>query len=60
LFVGGLAINAAILYQWLSVGFGQQARLREAILAMTLMVVGAQIIFSAFFLSLLLLSNRRD
>jgi glycosyltransferase involved in cell wall biosynthesis len=52
-FLAGLAINAGILYRWATVGFGGQPRLREAILAMTLMVIGAQIVFSSFFLSIL-------
>jgi len=55
IFLGGLGINSYILYIWLTSNFtlGGQPRLREAILAMTLMVIGLQTIFSSFFLSLL-------
>lgn len=55
IFFGGLGINSFILYIWLTSSFtlGGQPRLREAILAMTLMVIGLQTIFSSFFLSLL-------
>jgi glycosyltransferase involved in cell wall biosynthesis len=49
----GLLINLIILSDWVSSGFGGQHRIREAILAMTLMVIGVQVVFSSFFLSLL-------
>lgn len=52
-FLVGLGVNLYILYVWLSRGFGGGSYLREAILAMTLMVIGVQIVFSSFFLSLL-------
>jgi glycosyltransferase involved in cell wall biosynthesis len=52
-FLVGLFINAVILYQWVAIGFGTLFRIREAILAMTLMVLGAQIMFSSLFLSIL-------
>lgn len=61
LFLIGLVINLVILYDWLTVGFNNQPRLREAIMAMTLMVMGAQIVFSSFFLSVLGIErNRQD
>jgi glycosyltransferase involved in cell wall biosynthesis len=53
LFLLGLAVNLAILYQWVTVGFGGQLRVREAVLAMTLIVIGVQTMFSSFFLSIL-------
>ena len=53
MFVAGLSIDLYILLVWLTQGFGEQPRLREAILAMTLMVIGLQVVFSSFFLSLL-------
>lgn len=55
IFVGGLGLNLYILFLWLTgdFAFGGQPRLREAILAMTLMVIGLQTVFSSFFLSLL-------
>ena len=55
IFLVGLGINLYILFIWLTSNFtlGGQPRLREAILAMTLTVIGLQMIFSSFFLSLL-------
>jgi glycosyltransferase involved in cell wall biosynthesis len=58
IFLIGLLTNFVILYQWITIGFGNQPRLREAILAMTLMVIGAQTIFSSFFLSILGIRTR--
>ncbi len=52
-FAVGLIINLFLVYRVLATGFGGQPRLREAILAMTLMIIGTQIVFSSFFLSLL-------
>jgi glycosyltransferase involved in cell wall biosynthesis len=49
----GLSINIALVYRAMSIGFGGQLRLREAILAMTSMVIGVQTIFSSFFISVL-------
>jgi glycosyltransferase involved in cell wall biosynthesis len=53
IFLVGLVIDSMILYQWVMSGFGTLGRIREAILAMTLMVIGAQLVFSAFFISIL-------
>jgi hypothetical protein len=57
LFAIGLIMNLYILFVWLGQGFGGQPRLREAILAMTLTVVGLQLVFSSFFLSLLFIKR---
>jgi glycosyltransferase involved in cell wall biosynthesis len=54
----GLAINAVILVRWLASGFGELQAVEEAIVAMTLMVIGVQIIFSSFFLSILGIRTR--
>lgn len=55
IFLVGLVINLYILFVWVTgdFAFGGKPHLREAILAMTLMVIGIQIIFSSFFLSFL-------
>jgi glycosyltransferase involved in cell wall biosynthesis len=58
IFLIGLLTNFVILYQWITIGFGNQPRLREAILAMTLMVIGVQTVFSSFFLSILGIRTR--
>ncbi|UCC95836.1 MAG: glycosyltransferase family 2 protein [Candidatus Omnitrophota bacterium] len=52
-FLVGFLINAFILLEWWVSAFGPLHRIREAILAMTLMVLGLQMVFSSFFLSLL-------
>ena len=52
LFVFGFLIGAAIFIHWLREGMGPIDSLRPALLAMTLMMVGAQTGFAAFFLGL--------
>jgi hypothetical protein len=52
LFLVGFAIDAAVLVHWLLKGLGPINSLRPALLAMTLMMVGAQTGFASFFLSL--------
>ena len=54
----GIAITAFIVVDWFSRGFGALYRIRESILAMTLLVIGLQTIFSSFFLSLLFLERK--
>lgn len=49
----GLIINARILGDWLAAGRGMLFAVRPAMLALTLMILGAEVIFAAFFLSLL-------
>jgi len=53
LFGAGLSINVWILAAWLNAGRGQLFAVRPATLALTLMVLGAEIIFASFFLSVL-------
>lgn len=53
LFAAGLLINAYILLGWLSAGAGMLFAVRPAVLALTLMVLGAEVVFASFFLSLL-------
>ena len=57
LFGGGLALNVYILSAWLTAGAGVLFAVRPAMLALTLMVVGAEIVFAAFFLSVLRASH---
>jgi hypothetical protein len=51
----GLAINLHILFEWISkdFSFNGEVRIRPALLALTLMVLGVQMIFAAFFYSIL-------
>ncbi|CAN5444232.1 glycosyltransferase [soil metagenome] len=53
LFGTGVAINVWILSSWIAAGAGVIFAVRPAMLALTLMVLGAEIVFAAFFLSLL-------
>jgi glycosyltransferase involved in cell wall biosynthesis len=51
--LAGLAIIAVITLQWIARGFGSLSQERSAILAATLLVLGLQVIFSSFLLSIL-------
>jgi len=53
LFGAGLVINVGILSSWLAGGAGVLFAVRPALVALTLMVLGIEIVFASFFLSLL-------
>ncbi|MBI4541224.1 MAG: glycosyltransferase [Gemmatimonadetes bacterium] len=53
LFGAGFIIDVGILAHWAVRGFGVLFAVRPAVLALTFMVLGAEIVFAAFFLSLL-------
>lgn len=52
-FAVGLGINLWILWDWVASGRGVLFAVRPAMLAMTLLLAGAELVFGAFFLSLL-------
>ncbi len=56
----GIVINLLILRDWIRMGysFGGEVRVRPALIALTLMVLGVQIVFSSFFYSILGTSRR--
>jgi glycosyltransferase involved in cell wall biosynthesis len=56
--LAGAAMIAAIVLEWIERGFGSLADERLAILAATLLVLGIQIVFSSFLLSILGLRRR--
>ncbi len=58
LFLVGLGINVFIFAEWFHNRFGALYRIRESILAMTLLVIGLQTVFSSFFISLLSLRRK--
>ncbi len=60
LFLFGFAIDARILIRWLQSGMGALNAIRPATQASTLMIIGAQTVFSSFFLSLLWLLRPPD
>lgn len=49
----GFAVNFAILCTWIASGFGELSAVRPALMGLTFMVIGAQTVFSSFFLSML-------
>jgi glycosyltransferase involved in cell wall biosynthesis len=51
--LAGLAMAAVIVFEWIDRGFGSLSEQRLSILAFTLMIVGIQIFFSSFLLSIL-------
>jgi hypothetical protein len=59
LVLAGLAIGAVIVGIWVDRGFGALSEERLALLAASLLIVGIQIFFSSFLLSILGLRRRR-
>jgi glycosyltransferase involved in cell wall biosynthesis len=53
LVVLGLAIDMTIVREWTASGFAALGRMREAVLAQTLIMLGVQVVFTAFFASIL-------
>lgn len=49
----GLAVGLGTFFNWARSGFGPLSAVRPAIFSMTLFILGIQIIFSSFFLSIL-------
>jgi glycosyltransferase involved in cell wall biosynthesis len=57
--VAGLGLGAVVVGHWVASGLGSLAEERVTVLAATLLIVGVQIIFTSFLLSLLGLRRRR-
>jgi hypothetical protein len=57
--IAGVVLGAFILVDWINRGFGRLSEERLAVLAATLIIVGIQIFFSSFLLSILGLRRRR-
>ncbi len=58
LFAIGFVIDASILIRWLASGRTTLDAVRPALQASTLMIVGAQVLFASFFLSMLTVETR--
>ncbi len=58
LFIIGFVINFLIFMEWFRQDFGALYRIRESVLAMTLLVIGLQTMFSSFFISFLFLKRK--
>jgi hypothetical protein len=56
----GLVLAAVIVAMWLERGFGQLSEERLAVVAATLVIIGVQVFFSSFLLSILGLRSTRD
>ena len=52
-FLAGFALDLSVALRWIRSGFGELDAMRQAIVGSTLLVVGAQVVFSSFFLSML-------
>lgn len=57
-FLVGLGIDAGIFFTWVQHHFRDLFAVREALLALTLMVIGLQLIFSSFLLSILNINSK--
>jgi hypothetical protein len=55
---GGLVTGVFILGRWINQGFGVLSEVRLAILAATLVVIGTQLVFTSFLLSIIGLRRR--
>jgi glycosyltransferase involved in cell wall biosynthesis len=53
IFAVGFLIDGWIAYGWVKSGFGELQKVRPALFALLLMILGTQTIFSAFFVSML-------
>jgi glycosyltransferase involved in cell wall biosynthesis len=58
--IAGLTLSGIVIGRWASAGFGTLREERLAILAATVIAVGAQIFFTSFLLSIIGLRRRRD
>jgi hypothetical protein len=57
--LAGLAVGSVVVVKWIDRGFGHLAEQRLAVVAATLVIVGVQIFFSSFLLSILGLRRSR-
>jgi hypothetical protein len=53
LVLAGVAVGSVIVVRWIDRGFGELAEQRLAVVAATLVIVGVQVFFSSFLLSIL-------
>jgi glycosyltransferase involved in cell wall biosynthesis len=60
LMLAGIAIGIGIVWGWVASGFGSLSQIANAVLALALFLAGMQIVFSAIFVSMMLLSNDQD
>jgi glycosyltransferase involved in cell wall biosynthesis len=58
-FALGCIMDLYILAKWISNGFGELAEVKLALLSLTFVIIGAQTIFSSFFLSILVIEKTK-
>jgi glycosyltransferase involved in cell wall biosynthesis len=58
LLAGGFLLGMDVVFGWIGVGYGALQEVETAMMAMILSIMGIQTIFSAVFISLLLLNSR--
>ena len=58
-FALGFIVDAFVAYKWVKSGFGALDEVRTALFALLMMALGAQTIFSSFFLSILGIRSRK-
>ena len=58
IFLVGLGIDVVIAFQWAEKGFKNLFAVREALFALTLTVIGLQLVFSSFLLSILNINSK--
>jgi hypothetical protein len=56
----GLSLGTRLIYQWMSSGYGSLSEIESAVISMVLVAIGMQLIFSAIFLSVMLLDTDQD
>ena len=57
-FLAGLGVSFYVFWLWVKANFGAIFQIRAVILAITLMILGAQVIFASFFASLMIDRHR--
>lgn len=57
LLAGGVVLGLDVILSWSEAGYGSLQGVRESVMAMILTIMGIQTIFSAIFVSLLLLKS---
>ncbi len=59
LIVAGIAAGAYIIHSWIASGYGSLSQMALAVASLVLVSSGLQVVYSAFFLSMLLLEENR-
>ena len=60
LFLAGFSIDAYVLYKWIASNFGHLYQEKLALLALTLIIIGVQTLFTSFFISAMSLKKAVD